>query len=1121
MANSLRDRIRDAIGKPLDPDRFETCAVDLLRPKYESLTWVPGPNDAGQDGLGKTLEGTEFLLVVTTAENFTRNLRDNITSYQDAGGNRQAVVLATSRVVPGRTQLELPAKIKEEFGVDLIEIHEREAFVDLLADHPSWRRELLGLTSGPASALTRQFQRDHADLALGLIGREDELQALSEASGDLIVFGLPGVGKSFLLEHLCLNRDWGWLVRDHEQSISDLSDEILEKKPARIIVDDAHFDVQSAARLDQLRREMGSSFDIVACCWESWKDEVAECLPAARAVHVPQLERTDIGAVLREMEVHGPPRLVAEIIDQAQGRVGLAVTLARASQESKGWDVVTGRMLTKQALAFNNRLFSEEFLYELGVIALADEHGLSQQQVEQALGRDHLAVATAIRRVASSGTIETISPYDRRLRVQPRSLRFGLVREAFFGGAGSLDLERVLDKFETRSAAALPLIVVAAQDPRLDRSLIVELIDWSDAEPASAFAELGLDEFEQSAARAPQHLPEIARAAIRAHGLRERLLKVLFEAAEGGTSRQDADSDRPLAIIRRRLSSRTTSVAERIAVVEAANRWAAQGGSPQVAAEAAMASINPEVDDSELELGSVWDRILSLLRNFPEIQPRFALDALHTWVHPGTKRDGEPFPIETKRALREAARRIIPELAKLYRDRPIVMRQLSRMARRVGVEVAGSSDPLIDALYSPRGPDEDDHPFEPTELTERAKQAVRLIAVEGAQREPSDLAVEIAGIVAETVAVRVGLPPLLTTYVAELAARLRDPVAFAHELIAQGTAPLLVEAATKELTLETTEALQALIESLLSADQYRRIGTRLALQEDAPSVARSLALSRLQPDQAADVVFYFRIGLIVADELQAIVEDSKSRLGQDVALGALHFTGTRGPDPLLLPASLLLACRDRVAGYRVADQSDTHQVWMLEQVLRRDMELCVSWIEHWLAAAAQHASEWFPRELEEVADGLPSCDKRRLIDALPPQLSTFRARRLVRGLVNGDHELIKQFLGRDDLRHLRRAMFECDLDETWMRRAGLAREAGCSAEQIAKWTMSGVFGWSGDESAERQRRIEQLVELRDLASSEACEAAIDAIDACIARFERRRSLALEEEKRERIYGSRW
>lgn len=164
MADSLRFRIRAALGKPLDPDGFEACAVELLRPRYASLDWVPGPNDAGQDGLGDTHGGTQFQFVVTTAQDFTRNLRSSIRSYQGADGERNAVVLATSRPVSGRERLNLRSQIKKEFGVELLDVHDRETFVGLLAEDPPWRIKLLHLSRGPAGTLTREFQREHADL---------------------------------------------------------------------------------------------------------------------------------------------------------------------------------------------------------------------------------------------------------------------------------------------------------------------------------------------------------------------------------------------------------------------------------------------------------------------------------------------------------------------------------------------------------------------------------------------------------------------------------------------------------------------------------------------------------------------------------------------------------------------------------------------------------------------------------------------------------------------------------------------------------------------------------------------------------------------------------------------
>lgn len=1142
MAGSLRDRIRDALDKPLDTDLFEACATELLRPMYASLTWVSGPNDAGQDGLGETYQGTQFLFVATTQADFARNLRGSIKSYLHAGGERRAVVLATNRVVFGRRRLELPAQIKEEFGVELLDIHEREAFVELLAGDPLWRVKLLDLARGPAGALTREFQRAHADLPLGLVARDAELEALGSADGDLVVFGAPGAGKSFLLERLCHDRDWGWLVRDHNQSMPELADEIIEKRPNRIIVDDAQFADRLLPHLIQLRREIERPFDIVACCWESETDRVVNLLPAARSVEVPLMERTMIRAILGEMGVDGPPRLVAEIIDQARGRVGLAVTLARATQESNGWDVVTGRVLTKQALAFNQRLFSDEFLFELGVIALSDEHGLSQEQIGKALGRDQVAVADAIRRVASSGTIES-HPHDRdALRVQPRSLRFGLVREAFFRGPGSLDLERVLERLENPAAAAIPLIVVAATEPTLDRRLITRLIDWDDAEAAAVFAELGLDQFELAAAKAPQHLAGIARSAIRAHGLSERLLKVLFDAAEATQSWQNADHEQPLAIIRSRLTPRSARVSERLVVAEAANRWAAQGGDPEIAAEAAALSVTPAVDEGELEaverdrilmyrgiqpagllreLEPVWDQLLNLLRDNPGVPPRVAFAALHPWVHPDSMADEEQIASETRAVLRRAARRVIPELASIFRARPIAMRRLLRIARQVDLEVTATSDTFTHALYGSREPQDDGRFDEFDEPEEGAKDAVRLIAERRVPGEPSDLAAEISRVEAEAAAVGVGLPPLLKTYVAEVAARLQSPIRFAHALAALGSRPSLVEAAIAAVEAIPSDEFRALVERLCSVDDYRGIGTRLGLQADAPGDVRAVAIGGLRPEQTDDVAFYFRRGLIDADELQAIVEHPGSRLGQDVALRTLHLASAGDGRQLTLTDSLFAVCRKRVARYRLGHSSDSDQSWILAQALRRDTELCVDWLEYWLQNAVQHEYAWLPNDMEEVAADLPNQEKMRLIDAVPSRISSTRVGRLVRSLVDGDDDLIAYFFSREDLAHLREAMIEGDLDKAWLRRAELACEAGCSPDQVAQWTISGGFGWVGEESAEWQRRIEILEALRDLALSEARTVALDAMSACIAAFEGLKSDALRRERRERIFGRDW
>src|SRR5438477_12674684 len=88
MPDRLYEAILTAIDRPLDGYVFERCAVDLLRQHhYPSLRPVEGGNDGGMDGLGELSNGEEFILISTVSDDAGANLRRNIQSYLEAGGD--------------------------------------------------------------------------------------------------------------------------------------------------------------------------------------------------------------------------------------------------------------------------------------------------------------------------------------------------------------------------------------------------------------------------------------------------------------------------------------------------------------------------------------------------------------------------------------------------------------------------------------------------------------------------------------------------------------------------------------------------------------------------------------------------------------------------------------------------------------------------------------------------------------------------------------------------------------------------------------------------------------------------------------------------------------------------
>ncbi|MYA61887.1 MAG: hypothetical protein F4X94_04870, partial [Dehalococcoidia bacterium] len=125
MSDTLYRAIQEAIVRPLDGEKFERCAVDLLREHYPSLRPVEGGNDAGMDGLGELSDGTPFFLVATVEKDGRANLERNVRSYISAGGDRRVVVFATSRQVSGRRSLHLDSHLRSQFEVRLAAVHSR------------------------------------------------------------------------------------------------------------------------------------------------------------------------------------------------------------------------------------------------------------------------------------------------------------------------------------------------------------------------------------------------------------------------------------------------------------------------------------------------------------------------------------------------------------------------------------------------------------------------------------------------------------------------------------------------------------------------------------------------------------------------------------------------------------------------------------------------------------------------------------------------------------------------------------------------------------------------------------------------------------------------------------
>jgi hypothetical protein len=1100
-------QILERLDDRLDGDTFEICAADLIRRDFPTLVPVRGGSDSGMDG---ATDSDGPMLICTTGKDVIGNLTKNIEAHLRDNGPRRSAILATSQELTQRRRANLEDKARS-LGFTLRHIYDREALAQRLYHEPRWYKELLGLTGRP-SALTVIPRTERPLLDHPLVGRDDDLKWLRETGGDRLVVGQPGCGKTYLLRSLALE-GWGlFLVDDDPGAIADA---VRAQQPGVIIVDDAHSRPGVLPALRQLRGEVDANFDIVATSWEGDREQVAEALslPTIQIRALGLLTRDEIVEVTRGAGLGGPVELVREIVNQAEGRPGLAVTLSYLSLRGDSRGVYFGDALHSTLGATFLKLVGREANDILAAFALGGERGMTMQAVADALRVSLLELRTPLVRLAAGGVLR--EDWEKRLSVWPEALRYVLVRDTFFGDKCSLPVDALMAAAPDKASMAETLVGAMSRGAKVPR--IIDILEevgswgaWHD------YASLGKEESRFVLNRHPEMLSEVGQATL--HFAPEETLPLLFRAAVGDERNLGNAVDHPLRWvadwIAAAVAAEGDAVPRRRTLVRAAGRWLNSGGDERVALRAACLALKPSFEfgrtdpgggihytltygllaDDELEqMGEVWEEVKQLLDGARSPDWQNLLSAVMAWVYPEGRI--KEIPPATLKIIRARATRMVADIAEVSREHPGVQQRVCRLANKLRAGIGTAVDQEFEILYPEMDREDDVNGQIERQIQEVSRLAQRWAAQQPASVVPRFLRLEREATLADKRWPRwsVGLCDML-------AACVEDPNVWLDQLATHAAPGELVEPFLRKAVSARLPGWEGAVAKCFEHPAYERQAVLVLLTlQGVPDELLRRALDALP--RHWDMVEL----LCLRDQVP------EPTLGLLLRHESLHISTT---------AAVYTWCSEQKGEVREGVRDDWRAAviraegfeYWLPEILKSDKSLAFDWLAERVGRDSIYFSYFVMEEVRAAASVLDLDQK----SALLPKLS---------GEGYGDSELLHELAGDDPrmyaeiLRHHKLAKYHLaplrgHPTGSWADKAILAFEAGYTPEEAVAAAFHFGDSWTGNESDMWQGWIDDFESLAKHGDARVREAS----KLGERRARANKEEALSKERTEAIYG---
>ncbi len=941
-----------------------------------------------------------------------------------------------------------------------------------------------------------------------LIGRDEDLEWFRRGDEDKLLFGQPGSGKTFLFRKLVDEGQGLFIVsRDRRELVFALD----TMRPKAVIIDDDLNDDQLLLDLLQLRQQSSFRFSIWVGCWPGDRERIQ------RVLHLTQgqirelglLDQDQIVSVIKGAGLGGPNGLIHEIVIQAEGRPGLAVTLVYLCSQGDVQRIITGEALRTEIVPFFTRMIGPKAVELLAAFAVSGDAGMATEAVADYLQLGRAEVRNAVVAFDLGGVFLEVG--HRRIAVRPRPLREIIVGEVFFQGAKSLDIQEILKKVPDRVEAVITLIGAKVRNAPVPSEFLLAIMESIESARAyGQYAGLGRTEATWVLQHYPQYLGTFPRRFL--YHVPDLAIPLLLKNAVGDERPLNAFPDHTIRLIGDWVLAGYPGSGEAIGRRKRAfsevKKWLLEHEDASVGFKLIPAIFSPHFKDAEADPGSgmtltlregyllpeemhevqsVWQQLIeiptdTLLSGWPALR-----EVLHNWVYNMLNVASSD---QTQAIKRSIATTMLRDIVSLAGNHPGILRVARDMSRHAGLEVDVEVDRDLEILYPEVSP-------ETHSVTDADLAAIHDLATAWSSLEPQDVLQRIAHLETEARGAGVQATSEIPLLCRQLAANVQSPVAWLRVAIDINLGPQMVLPFLERSGELNENGWTTLAAACLEKPTLRGNVIYLALTKSfVPTDLVNLAFMNL--DGFDSLIGYCCARKEVRENLLARLLVHPDKAVARVVASSLWRARPKGT----IAESLRESWEAVIIDWNEGEE------YTLVEILQSDKQLAYRWLK------ARLSNEDLDFRLDKalaVAALLDREMRKRLLSELP--LNTM-GDRSVKFLVGDDLELYQQLLQNKQLRQFHLIPLRGNIDTIWTEKARLALNAGYGADEIAQASLGFTYSWSGKESnlwLDWTHRFEALESHPDEQIRQVAKVGK-------ARMQERYRIALEDERREAIYG---